>query len=189
MGCRNATSWRHVLWETAAVRRLVVVRHAKAQRDSPSGDHGRALSSRGRAQAEALRTWTVGDGPLAAIRGTVVVSDAVRTIETFELALDATPCCERSVVDPSLYNGARHVSTDDVLTALRAADPGTGDLMVVAHNPTVVHLVHDLADDERAADEHLLDGFPLCGVAILAFDGTAPAHHGCVLVSLDAPAR
>jgi len=170
------------------MRRLVVVRHAKAQRDSPRGDHGRELSEKGRAQATALRAWTEGDGPLADVRGTVVVSDAARTLETFELGLAGTPVCERAVIDPSLYNGRRDVRTEDVLAALSAADPGAGDLLMVGHNPTVAYLVADLVDDPRLAERTLDDGFPMCGIAILGFEGAAPTPGHCALSYFGAPA-
>lgn len=170
------------------MRRLVVIRHAEAKRTAERGDHGRRLSRRGRDQAAALRAWTA-DGPLEAVRGTVVVSDASRTLETFELALAGTPCCERGVVDPSLYNGRRHVSTRDVLDALAAADPGRGDLLLVGHNPTVLDVVIDLCEDGGAAEAALAaqGGFPLCGVAILDVHGEAPAARGCALSFLGAP--
>jgi phosphohistidine phosphatase len=166
------------------MRRLVVVRHAKAQRDSPRGDHGRELSEKGRAQATALRAWTADGGPLAEVRGTVIVSDAARTLETFELALAGTPVCVRAVVDPSLYNGYRDVRTEDVLASLQAADPGEGDLIVVGHNPTVVYLVADLVDEPDGA---LDEGFPLCAAAILSFEGDAPAPRRCELEFFEAP--
>lgn len=171
------------------MRRLVVVRHAKARRDSQRGDHGRELSSRGRAQAQVLRAWTDASGPLAGIRGTVVVSDAARTLETFELGLAGTPLCERAVVDPSLYNGLRHVSTADVLASLRAADPGVGDLVLVGHNPTVVEVTADLADDQERASDLLRHGFPLGGAAVLAFEGAPAERAGVLEVLLDPSAH
>ncbi len=170
------------------MRRLAVVRHAKAQRASPRGDHGRELSERGRAQADVLRSWTRPGGPLADLRGTVVVSDAARTLETFERGLAGTPCCVRAVVDPSLYNGDRTVRTDDVLAALAAADPGRGDLLFVGHSPTVHELVCDLADDPEEASDALSEGFPLCGAAVLAFDDGIARRAG-VLRALVAPPR
>jgi phosphohistidine phosphatase len=174
-------------WETAGVRRLVVIRHAKARPDSPRGDHGRALSTKGRAQATALRGWTEPGGRLGSLRGTAVVSDAARTLETFELALAGTPACARAVVEPSLYNGLRDVATRDVLVALVGADPGYGDLFVVCHNPTVSYLVADLVTPTTAADEALADGYPMCGVAVLGFEADAPTLGGCSLESFGAP--
>jgi phosphohistidine phosphatase len=174
-------------WETRGVRRLVVVRHAKARRDSARGDHGRELSTRGRAQASLLRTWTERGRPLGDLRGTAVVSDAARTLETFELGLAGSPVCARGVVDPALYNGVRDVTTRDVLSALVAADPGYGDLFVVCHNPTVSYLVADLAAPSAAADAALRGGFAMCGVAVLAYDDDVPALGSCDLEFYGAP--
>lgn len=167
------------------MRRLVVVRHAKARRDSDRGDHGRELSNRGRGQAMVLRSWTEAGGPLAGIRGVAVVSDAARTLETFELGLAGSTACVRAVVDPTLYNGRRHVSTADVLASLRAADPGSGDLFVVAHNPTVVELTTDLASDPERALALLGGGFPLGGAAVLAFEGAPAERAGDLEAVLD----
>ncbi len=169
------------------MRRLVVVRHAKARGSSPRGDHGRELSTRGRAQASALRAWTEPGQLLAGLRGTAAVSDAARTLETFELGLAGSAVCARAVVDPALYNGTRDVTTRDVLDALVGADPGYGDLFVVCHNPTVSYLVSDLVGG-GAADGALRDGFPMCGVAMLAFDTDTPTEGGCALEFFGAPA-
>jgi phosphohistidine phosphatase SixA len=165
----------------------VIVRHAKAKADSPRGDHGRELSRRGRLQAIVLRSWTEPGGPLGDVRGTVVVSDAARTIETFELGLAGTPLCRRGVVDPSLYNGIRHVSTSDVLESLRLADDGDGDLVVVAHNPTVLDVTADLARDHVHVTQVLARGFGLCAAAVLGFDGPSPTERGCELVAFVDP--
>lgn len=169
------------------MRRLVVIRHAKARRTSPRGDHGRELSTRGRAQASALRRWTEPGQPLAGLRGTAVVSDAARTLETFELGLAGSPVCARAVVEPALYNGFRDVTTRDVLGTLVGADPGYGDLFVVCHNPTVSYLVADLVAPKDDADDALTDGFPMCGVAVLGFDTDIPSMGGCALEFLSAP--
>jgi phosphohistidine phosphatase len=171
-------------WKTPKVRRLVIVRHAKAKSDSPRGDHGRELSQRGRLQSLVLRSWTEPGGPLADIAGTVVVSDAARTLETFALGLAGTAVCRRAVVEPSLYNGFRHVSTTDVLEALGLAGDGDGDLVVVGHNPTVLDVTADLATDPEHAAHVLRDGFPLCAAAVLTFEGPSPRERGCELVAL-----
>ncbi len=173
-------------WKTAGVRRLVIVRHARAKRDSERGDHGRELSNRGRLQAATLRSWTEQGGPLADVRGTVLVSDAARTLETFELGLAGSPVCRRAIVEPSLYNGRHHVSTTDLLDVL-ATVVDDGDLLVVGHNPTVLDATADLASDPERAMDLLRDGFPLGGAAVLAFDGPSPRERGCELVELLAP--
>ena len=62
-----------------ATRRLVVMRHSKAESTAPS-DHERALASRGRADAAAAGMWLAEQGitPDAAL-----VSDAMRTRQTW----------------------------------------------------------------------------------------------------------
>ncbi len=62
------------------MRRLVVMRHAKAVATAPS-DHARGLAPRGRADAEQVGRWLRerGIAPDAAL-----VSDAQRTRETWE---------------------------------------------------------------------------------------------------------
>ena len=167
-------------------RHLVVIRHAKARATSPRGDHGRELSNKGRAQATALRAWTEPGEPLGALRGTAVVSDAARTIETFELGLAGSPVCSRAIVSPALYNGQRDVSTRDVLDAVAAADPGYGDLFVVCHNPTVSYVLADLV--AAGHGDARLDDFPMCGVAVLGFEADVPAEASGVLEFFGAPA-
>jgi len=136
-----------------------------------------------------LRGWTEPGQPLAGVRGTAVVSDSARTLETFELALAGSPACARALVDPALYNGARDVTTRDVLDALVVADPGYGDLFVVCHSPTVSYLVADLVSDRGVADAALSDGYPMCGVAVLAFDADMASEGGCTLEYFGAPLR
>ena len=164
-----------------------MVRHAKAERDSPRGDHGRHLNQKGLAQAAALRAWTEDGGVLGDLRATVVVSDAARTLETFERGLAGSPMCLRAIVDPLLYNGAREVDTDEVLAALAAVDTGEGDLGVVGHNPTVAYVVSDLCEDPAVAAAAMRDGYPLCAVAILSFETATPQPGACHLEFFAAP--
>jgi phosphohistidine phosphatase len=169
------------------VRRLVLIRHAKAKDTSPTGDRGRVLSGRGRAQAQALRAWTEPTGPLSAIRAVVLVSYSSRTIETFELGLEGTPVCREAVLDARLYNGVRHVGTDELLESLAEVDPGSGDLVFVGHNPTMTVALFDLMEDPGAARHALAGGFPKCGVAILSFSEGPPRKGGCALEFFSAP--
>ena len=60
---------------------------------------------------------------------------------------------------------------------------------MVGHNPTVVYLVADLLEDPTRRDRALADGFPLCGVAVLAFEAPAPAPGRCELEFFGAPER
>ena len=69
------------------MRRLMLLRHAKTEHDSPSGhDEDRRLDERGRLDAAAIGTWIGRHPPFP---DTVLVSTAVRARQTWEIARDA----------------------------------------------------------------------------------------------------
>ena len=69
------------------MRRLMLLRHAKTENDAPSGqDQDRRLDDRGRLDAAAVGGWIGRHPPLP---DTVLVSTAVRTLQTWEIAREA----------------------------------------------------------------------------------------------------
>ena len=69
------------------MRRLMLLRHAKTENDAPSGqDQDRRLDDRGRLDAAAIGGWIGRHPPLP---DAVLVSTAVRTQQTWEIARDA----------------------------------------------------------------------------------------------------
>lgn len=101
------------------------MRHAQAEDSSPTGDHGRRLTPKGRAQAAAAGKLLQ---PLKV--SNAYVSTAARTHETFELlGLD----CSVEYL-PDLYN-THH---DGVLEALLTAETTpSGAALIVGHNPSM----------------------------------------------------
>ena len=148
------------------MQRLILMRHAEAERAAASGrDRDRALSGRGREDAAAM-------GRALAARGLkpdlALVSPSTRTTQTWELARDAFGDVEVRDDDP-LYNG----SADILRRLVESAEDEAGCLMVVAHNPGV----HVLAVEylvESAASPAILDrmtgGFPPGAAAVFAVD-------------------
>src|SRR3954468_24768365 len=66
-----------------SMRRLLLLRHAKAERSQPGGrDHDRVLAERGRADAKKLGLYLARHG---FVPDRAVVSTAVRTCETWAL--------------------------------------------------------------------------------------------------------
>jgi phosphohistidine phosphatase len=119
------------------VQTLIVLRHAKSDWSGDESDHDRPLAKRGRRQAPKAGAW------LAAHAGPIdlaVVSSAARAQQTWALAsaeLDRPP---RQHDDERLYavsGRALKLVLDEV-----AADLGT--VVLVAHNPGVEDLVHQL---------------------------------------------
>lgn len=146
-------------------RRLVVLRHAKAEPFAAS-DHDRALTAHGREDAAAAGRWAVAAGVLPDL---VVVSSAVRTQETwtgFAAAYEHRP---EGLVDASLYGAG----TDAALEIVRGLPDEARTAMLVGHNPTMAYLVHLL--DDGGADPALFAqvsaGYPTCALTVLEVPG------------------
>lgn len=137
---------------------LVLLRHAKAE-PHRSDDHSRVLAARGRADAAAVRPWLVANG---LVPDRVVVSDAARARETWDLARPGGP-------DP-LYDGRVYeASTADLREVIGETPDGVAVLVVVGHNPSVERLAWEL-DDSPGAREVTDRGLPTSALAVLEVD-------------------
>lgn len=148
------------------MQRLILMRHAEAERAAGSGrDQDRALSARGRLDAAAM-------GRALAARGMrpdlALVSPAARTRQTWDLLHDAFGDVQLRD-DDSLYNGG----AGTLRRLVEDAEDEAGCLMVVAHNPGV-HLLAIEYLVEGAASPAVLDrmsgGFPPGAAAIFTVD-------------------
>lgn len=113
---------------------LYLLRHAKAEPDSPSGrDFDRPLSDIGRRQTGAMnRLLAEGGLPLPAA---VVSSPAVRALETARGVLNELGGAE--IGNPKLERDERiwNASVPDLLDVLADRFDGPEPLMLVGHNP------------------------------------------------------
>ena len=150
----------------APPRRLVVVRHAKAEAFADT-DAERSLSDRGRKDAAAAGAWlkTQDVTPDRAL-----VSGAVRTRETWALLAEAAGWQVAPEYDDALYGA----DEDTVLDILRSADDTAATIVVVGHNPTVGMLAQllDDGDGDPAAVDRLMLGYPTSAVTV--FDVPVP---------------
>jgi phosphohistidine phosphatase len=147
-----------------AGKRLVVVRHAKAE-PFASTDHDRDLTDRGRREAEAAGAY-LRDASL--VPDHAVVSPAVRTRATWEAMEQVMASAAEVVYDDSVYAG----STDVVLDALRYVPEEADVVVFVGHQPTIGYLAHLLDDGEGAPEalHSMLHGFPAASMAIFAVE-------------------
>ncbi len=121
-----------------APRRLVLVRHAKAEGGEEGADHDRRLTSRGERDAEATASWL---GQHLTSLDHVWVSSARRAQQTWAALERSLPAAGEVVVDRALYlAGGR-----DVLEHLAAEDRGVS--LLVGHNPTMEQVVMALTGD------------------------------------------
>lgn len=123
--------------------RLYIVRHAKAEEESPTGrDADRPLRKRGHRQAEALGAFFAAEDPSPLL---VLSSPYLRARETAEhiwAALEIEP-----QLDDRLAGGRSLGDYLDVLSDLA----GCGCVAVVGHNPLCAQLVAVLTQGPAAA--------------------------------------
>jgi phosphohistidine phosphatase len=143
------------------VRRLVVIRHAKAEAVAAS-DHQRRLTDRGRRDAAAAGRWARSADILP---DHAFVSTAARAHETWTAFSTAAELDLEPDLDPGLYSAG----PDSALEVLRTAPAAARTVAVVGHNPTMAHLVHLLDDGgaDPVAFAEISAGFPTCAVAVL----------------------
>jgi len=145
------------------VRRLVVMRHAKAEQLAPS-DEERPLAARGLADARAAGEWLRAHGVAP---DTVLVSSARRALETWrEVAAGAQYAEPPATVDRGLYQA----EPDSVLDLVRTTPDDVRTLMVVGHNPTLEMVV--LMLDDGAGELDPAAGFPTSALAVLEVGGS-----------------
>lgn len=146
------------------MRRLILLRHAKTERDAPSGkDQDRRLDERGRHDGAEIGRWL-------ALRDyrpdLVLVSTATRTQETWELLRAAMPSAKAKHL-PELY-GADISELLKIIHAVADADPQC--LLIIAHNPGLHELTLGLVGSGDAAGQRALAvNLPTSGVAVIDF--------------------
>jgi phosphohistidine phosphatase len=145
------------------MRRLLLLRHAKAAPSAGLDDYNRELTDKGRDDARRI-------GDLIAARGLVpdllVYSSAERTRETAEIVAANWPKRVKSVAESGLYEATRQF----IFTKVRGAPDRAGVAMIVGHNPGIgelaVHLTGFGAREERS---RMAEAFPTSGLAVLDF--------------------
>jgi phosphohistidine phosphatase len=163
------------------MNRLILLRHAKAEADAPSGDDfDRPLAARGRRDAAEMgrRLAERGYGPDLAL-----VSTALRTRETWEEAAASLADAEVRF-EPELYNA--DAGAIRRLAAQRGAAAQT--VLVVAHNPGLQELAMELMARGEAPTAFLAQAgrnFPPAAAAVFTFD----AHGRAVADDLLYPVR
>lgn len=151
---------------SGASRRLVIMRHAKAEATAPS-DHERVLAPRGRADAETAGRWLRAQGIVPDL---ALVSDAVRTRQTWAAVAEGASW-DQSAVDFS--EGLYAAGSDSAFDLVRETDPAVTSLVVIGHNPTmasVAELIDDGEGDPDATTGMVTRGFPTSALAVFTVD-------------------
>lgn len=158
---------------TPESHRIVLLRHAKADWPDVS-DHDRPLADRGRKDAAAAGSWLASHEPSPDL---ALCSTAVRTRETWKLAVQELPERPRTVYEERLYEA----SLGDLLALLNEIPDDVGDVLVIGHNPGTHALADALSGSAEgdALNRMNRSGFPTSGVAVVEFTGSwKSVEHG-----------
>ncbi|MDQ0580128.1 SixA phosphatase family protein [Streptomyces rishiriensis] len=149
----------------AEPRRIVLFRHAKA--DWPQvTDHERPLAERGRKDAAVAGRKLVDTGiPI----DLAVCSTAVRTRETWKLAVHEFPHRPKTVYEERIYEA----SPGELIALLNETPDDVRDVVLIGHNPGIQGLADILAAraDGDAGERMRSRGFPAAAFAVVSFDG------------------
>lgn len=147
-------------------RRLVLIRHAKAEQNGPT-DAERALAESGHGDATAGGAWLTraGHAPDHAL-----VSSARRAKETWAALTGGGGWQVEPEVSSLLYTA----EPETVIDLIREVPDHVRSVAVVGHNPTiafVAHMIDDGSGDDAAAAALTSRGFPTCSLAVFEYDG------------------
>ncbi|MBR8640957.1 histidine phosphatase family protein [Streptomyces tuirus] len=150
----------------AEPRRIVLFRHAKA--DWPQvTDHERPLADRGRKDAaEAGRRLADTGIPF----DLALCSTAVRTRETWKLAVQEFPQRPKTIYEERIYEA----SPGELIAVLNETPDDAQNVLLIGHNPGVQGLADILAGSAEEDARERMDrrGFPAATFAVLSFTGS-----------------
>jgi phosphohistidine phosphatase len=142
-GYHLRAAWRHSDTRGEPMKTLLILRHGKAQPDTPAGgDRVRKLTKRGRRDAAAMGAH------ILASTGTpdaIITSDAMRARQTAQLAAEALAFSQPLTVEPSVYAA----DLSDLLAVVRAISDDVDTALLVGHNPGFEELTAALAGEDE----------------------------------------
>ncbi len=145
------------------MRRLLLLRHGKADRHSAGGDRERPLTHRGLSDSRRVGEHLAHQGLTPQL---AVASNARRAKQTLEQALDAFPEHVAHLIENTIYNA----TSDHLLEILRHSPDRVETLLVVGHNPGFSELAIALAGTgEAEALQRMRLKYPTAALAVLEF--------------------
>lgn len=146
------------------MRRLLLLRHGKADRHSAGGDRERPLTGRGEADARRVGEFLHEAGMTPDL---AVASNARRAKQTLERALEAFPGHVTHLIENTIYLATR----EHLVEVLRQTPDKVRTLLAVGHNPGFAELA-DWAAGSGEAEElgHMRSSYPTAALAVLDFE-------------------
>lgn len=144
----------------STTRRLVLMRHSKAEKHAPT-DHARPLSARGRRDARAAGALLVNRDVIPDL---VLVSTSQRTRDTWEAVCEGMGRAPEAWFDRALYDDGPKA----VVELVAAVEDAVETVMVIGHNPTMSTVAAALSDgnSEPVLEQAVGEGLPTSGIAV-----------------------
>ncbi|MCC6946252.1 MAG: histidine phosphatase family protein [Bradyrhizobiaceae bacterium] len=147
------------------MRRLILLRHAKAVPQGDMDDEERPLAPRGRRDTPKIAEFAAAQ---ALAPDLALVSPSQRTRETWELFAPAFRKAPRHRLEPRIYAA----SSERLLYLVRETDNAVQTLLLVGHNPGFEDLVRLLAGaGETGALIRFGGSMPTASLAVLDLPG------------------
>ena len=157
------------------MRRLLLLRHAKAERLQPGGnDCDRVLAERGCADALKIGAYMVRH---AFMPDLAVVSSSVRTRQTWDQLAAAFQDIPPAKFEDRLYEA----SPQAMIEVIRETAPRVGTLLLIGHNPGLQELAAILIGaGDVDARQRLKEDFPTSALAVVNFalEDWSQLHRG-----------
>lgn len=149
------------------IKRLILMRHAKAAFPLGVEDHDRPLAQRGHTEAPLAGKWLMDNG---VVPDFILCSSALRTRQT------CTWVCQQlgeKAPTPKLESALYAAGATSMLSVINNVPETVSTLMVITHMPGVQSLALRLAsrDSDQDAYMDLASGFPTSAFAVFE-------HHG-----------
>ncbi len=147
--------------DITAMRRLMLLRHAKTERAAPGErDRDRKLMKRGRADASAIGAYMAHHGFLPDL---ALVSSAKRAQETWALVTPAFAKAPRTITDERIYN-----ASPEALIGAIGETRKAHTLAVIGHNPGLHNLALQLiAGGDVGMRKELNEKLPTSGLVVI----------------------
>jgi phosphohistidine phosphatase len=147
----------------AAMRRLMLLRHAKSAWPANTADRDRPLATRGREAAPVMGRYLAEELLLPDL---VLISPAKRTAETWELVKPMLPEKPPTHYEPRIYEASR----ERLLKVVQETEPEIRTLLMIGHNPGFEELATKLSGHgDRYAAARMAQKYPTCGLAVIDF--------------------
>ena len=147
-----------------AMKRLILLRHAKTEATNRGGDHARELVQRGRDDAALICAFLQSHELLP---DHVLCSDAARTRQTLASVQPALASNAEVAFSSRLYLA----EAETLIHEIWSVPDSIQTLLLIGHNPGLHELAYGMTGQApRQLRSALMGNFPTAAMAVLAFD-------------------